>query len=284
MILIGSSILASQVWYWLDILLSMPLHGAAMINRITFQGYLVSTLSRSITMITWSTIFTGIQLWIEWNLQRERTEKANLLAHAAQLRMLRYQLNPHFLFNALNSIRALVEEDKKKAREMITELSEFLRYSLISRDYSDVPLSQELDAIRHYFAIEKKRYEEKLEVRYDVDPAAEEYPVLSFLIHPLVENAIKYGMQTSPMPLQITIQARVIDEELELEVSNTGRWVEPAAEGDHKIPGTRTGLENVRQRLENAFPGRHQFNVMHDNGQVRIKLRLQQNLTSTHEK
>ena len=277
--LIISSILASQVWYWLDVLLSIPLHGAAMINRITFQGYLVSTLSRSITMLTWSTIFTGIQLWIEWNMQKERTEKANLLAHAAQLRMLRYQLNPHFLFNALNSIRALVEEDKKKAREMITELSEFLRYSLISRDYSDVPLSQELDAIRHYFAIEKKRYEEKLEVTFEIDPNAEDYPVLSFLIQPLVENAIKYGMKTSKMPLQIWIRAKLEKEHLNIEVQNTGKWV-TASKDKTSEEGTGTGLDNIRQRLDNTYPNGYQLDLSEKDKTVLAVLKINRNFSS----
>jgi LytS/YehU family sensor histidine kinase len=89
--------------------------------------------------------------------------------------MLRYQINPHFLFNTLNAIRALVEENEKQAREMITELSEFLRYSLISSQYDNVPLSEEIDAIRHYFAIEKRRYENKLEVALEVSPLAEDF-------------------------------------------------------------------------------------------------------------
>ena len=100
--------------------------------------------------------------------------------------MLRYQLNPHFLFNALNSLRALVDEDEKNARQMVTELSEFLRYSLISKDLNNVPLKKEIEAIRNYLAIEKKRYEEKLEVVINIDPSTESCYLPSFLIHPVV--------------------------------------------------------------------------------------------------
>ena len=188
--------------------------------------------------------------------------------------MLRYQLNPHFLFNALNSIRALVDENRKHAKEMITELSEFLRYSLNSKNFSDVPLKQELEAIRHYFKIEKKRYEEKLLVRYEVDPLAEEYPVLSFLIHPLVENAVKYGMQTSPMPLRIVIKSDVRNDTLILEVCNSGYWIEQDSEQAGQRDGTGIGLKNIRQRLENAFPESHHFEVIKNDDQVCIHIEI----------
>jgi len=274
-IIIVSSILGSQIWYWLDLVISIPLHGLdKILSRINTQSYISNTFSKSFTLVTWSAIYFGITLWIEWNLQKERTEKAMLLAHSAQLQMLRYQLNPHFLFNALNSIRALIEEDKKKARVMITELSEFLRYSLISRTQDSIPLSHELEAIQHYLAIEKKRYEKKLQLDFNIDPAAQNFPVLSFLIHPLIENAVKYGMQTSPMPLRISLHASVSDNTLKVEVCNTGSWIKPSADLSKSDSGTGTGLENVRLRLENAFPGKHRLDILEDEGQVKISLQI----------
>ena len=188
--------------------------------------------------------------------------------------MLRYQLNPHFLFNALNSIRALVDEDEGRAREMVTELSEFLRYSLHSKSFADVPLKEEIEAIRYYFSIQKKRYEDKLDVSYAISTQAEEYSVLSFLIHPLVENAVKYGMQTSQMPLKITLHADVEEKDLKLEICNTGKWVEPAVDQEHNAHGTGTGLENVRQRLDNAFPNRYDFKICEEEGKVCIRLTI----------
>jgi len=197
--------------------------------------------------------------------------------------MPRYQLNPHFLFNALNSIRALVDEDEGRAREMVTELSEFLRYSLHSKSFADVPLKDEIEAIRHYFSIQKKRYEDKLTVNYTIAPQAEDYPVLSFLIHPLVENAVKYGMQTSAMPLKITLQAEVTEGDLKLEICNTGEWVEPAAEMESNSQGTGTGLENVRQRLDNAFPNRYDFKICEEEGMVCIRLTIFAETRKGHE-
>jgi LytS/YehU family sensor histidine kinase len=173
--------------------------------------------------------------------------------------MLRYQLNPHFLFNSLNSIRALISEDQKASKEMVTELADFLRYSLVSKSFANVPLRQEIEAIQHYFALEHRRFEEKLVTTVEVDRDAEEFPVLSFLLNPLVENAVKYGMLTSPLPLRIAIKASVSSDTLTIIVSNTGKWKVPSAEMSELSTGT--GLGNIRLRLENAFPDAHLFEI-----------------------
>ena len=273
-VLVGSFV-ASNFWLFIDILSSLPLHGMEALDRwLNLRYYISSVYSHLWVFTLWSTLYFIIKLWKAWALQKERTEKATALAQAAQLQMLRYQLNPHFLFNALNSIRALIDEDTKNAKKVITELSEFLRYSLISKNYSDVPLSNELEAIRHYFAIEKIRYEDKLDVAFDIDPLAEDYPVLSFLIHPLIENAIKYGMQTSSMPLKIRVKAVVENGNLQVEVSNTGKWLEPSDDKSDSKHGTGTGLENVRRRLDNAFPDRHGLEIFEEDGMVCILLEI----------
>ncbi len=226
----------------------------------------------------WSALYFGIKYWRDWMDEKERARVAAALAQKAQLQMLRYQLNPHFLFNALNSLRALIDEDKRLAKGMITELSEFLRYSLVSRRATSVPLRDELDAIRHYLAIEKKRFEDKLQVSFAVDPKAEDVPVLSFLIHPLVENAVKYGMKTSAMPLRLRLEASVEGGGLTVDVWNSGRWLD---EGDAARPGsgTGTGLENTRARLANAYPGRHHVDVQTDGDAVHVRLRIDDVLT-----
>ncbi|MCU0643747.1 MAG: histidine kinase [bacterium] len=273
LIVLLGSFLASNLWLFVDMISSLPLHGKQVLESWLKPRYYVNSIYSHLWVLTlWSTLYFIIKLWKAWTLQKERTEKATALAQAAQLQMLRYQLNPHFLFNALNSVRALIDEDTRNAKKVITELSEFLRYSLISKTYSDVPLSQELEAIRHYFAIEKIRYEEKLDVAFDIDPLAEDYPVLSFLIHPLIENAIKYGMQTSSMPLKIRVKAFVENGNLKVEISNTGKWLVPSEKENTNSTGT--GLENVRQRLENAFPDRHRLEVFEEEGWVHVLLEI----------
>ncbi len=269
------SALVSHIWYWVDIGVSILYYGESrwFLSK-PFLAVESTILSLFPILVAWSTFYFLYKLWVEWLGQKERAEKADLLAHKAQLQMLRYQLNPHFLFNSLNSIRALVEADRETAREMITELSEFLRYSLISKNFYNVPLKEELEAIKHYFAIQKIRYEERLDVEFDVQQEAEEFPVLSFLIYPLIENAVKYGMETGPLPLKITMSAKVEKNRLLLDITNTGKWVERPASVNENKTGTGTGLENVKQRLENAFPGNYSFEVIKGEDSVTVRIRI----------
>jgi len=274
-VIIVTSFLAANFWLWIDILLSLPLQGMECLAKwLAVQYYISSIYSHLWVLLSWSSLYFTIKLWEAWMLQKDRTERANALAQAAQLQMLRYQLNPHFLFNALNSIRALIDENRKTARRVITELSELLRYSLVSKNYSDVPLINEIDAIRHYFAIEKIRYEDNLEVTVTITPEAEDYPVLSFLIHPLAENALKFGMQTSQLPLRIWIKAAVSNGTLTIDVINSGKWIDPVSHGESQGDGAKIGLKNVQRRLENAFPDRHHFEINETKGKVRVRIEI----------
>jgi len=247
------SVVFSVIWNLLDII---PDRVYGEKNSFLFSVILFNDVP---VLFGWSILFFVIKYWNKWKDEHDRAEKANFLAQNAQLQMLRYQLNPHFLFNSLNSIRALIEEDKNASREMITELSEFFRYSLVSTKYSNVPLRQELEAVMHYIAIEKKRFENKLEIVYNIEPVAENFPVLSFILLPLAENAVKFGMATSVMPLKINISAKVKNEKLNLIVSNTGTLLNSSE--TQNIEGTGTGLQNIKLRLENAFPGKHSFSI-----------------------
>jgi two-component system LytT family sensor kinase len=263
----------ANVWYGLDLLLDQFMKNPNLpAAPVTWGNYLAYTFYWQLLLLAWSIFYFVMKFWMAWTHQRNRTQKAILLAKRSQLQMLRYQLNPHFLFNALNSVRALVDEDEENARAMITELSEFLRYSLIGKEKDVIPFIHEIKAIRHYFAIEKKRYEHKLDVAFEIDPQAENFPVIPFLIHPLVENAVKYGMKTSAMPLQIRIDAGVWDDALVVNIFNTGKWVRPL--GEENGMGTGTGLENVRQRLKHVFPDRHRLDIGQENGFVRARLEI----------
>ena len=202
-------------------------------------------------MTTWSLLYFGFKFWLDWSKEHDRAERLDLLAQSAQLQMLRYQVNPHFLFNSFSSLRALIRTNQEKAEEMVSKLSEFYRYSLTSKDNAEVPLIEEIEAIEHYFEIEKIRFGNKLEIHISIDPLAEEYPVPCFLIHPLAENAIKYGMKTSGLPLQIKINAYVKKNKLIICVANSGKWVKHT--NNVNIAGTNTGLANIKSRLEYSF-------------------------------
>lgn len=219
--------------------------------------------------LSWSALYFGIKYWQRQQEEEARALRAATLAQEAELQMLRYQLNPHFLFNSLNSATALVREDPAGAERMLNELSEFLRYSLTHAATGEVPLRDELEAARKYLAIEQIRFEEKLKVSFDVTPEAENFRVPSLLLQPLVENAVKYGWQTSDMPLQLAIKAQGTEQQLRLEVSNTGRLMNGSANG------AGIGLENVRRRLEQAFPAQHRFALNEADGRVTVTLELE---------
>jgi two-component system, LytTR family, sensor kinase len=240
--------------------------------EISMAGYPKQALDYTMTLLGWSAFYFGIKYWQAWQAERERALEAQSLAHQAQLEMLRYQLNPHFLFNALNSIRASIDEDSNRAKRMITEFSEFLRYSLLNGNSASIPLREEIEALRNYLAIEKIRFEDKLDVAFDVEPSAEEYRLPGFLIHPLVENAIKHGMTNHSSPLKLRLTARAGKGSLIVEVANTGRLSNRSI--DKHSNSTGIGLKNVRKRLEQLFPERSKFSVFEDDGWIRAVIEI----------
>ena len=240
---------------------------------VNWARYPVEVLDYSFTLVGWSALYFGIKYWREWQSEHERTLQAEALANHAQLNMLRYQLNPHFLFNALNSIRASIDEDSQRAKRMVTEFSEFLRYSLLNDNSTLVKLRQEIEAVKNYLAIEKIRFEDKLDVAFDLEAAAEECQLPGFLIHPLVENAVKHGMTSNSGPLKICIAARLREGRLVVEVANTGRL-------DTRTPktngtGTHIGLRNVRERLAKLYPDKSSFSLRQDGAWIRATIEME---------
>ena len=232
-------------------------------------------LDYSFVFLAWSTLYFGIKHWQALQAQRERSLKAAALAQSAQLRMLRYQLNPHFLFNALNSVHELVRQDPERAQLLIDALSRFLRYSLLGDDVIEAPLADEIEVVEDYLRIEKIRFEDKLDVGLDVDAELARFPIPAFLVHTLIENAIKHGMRTSPKPLRVRLRAFRDGSAVEIRVSNTGHW---AAAGDGSGTGAskdmQLGLSNVRERLQQACPGRHRFSVREQDGWVHVSVAI----------
>jgi len=169
-----------------------------------------------------SGIYFAVRHWENAQMQKENTLKSEALAHKAQLQMLRYQINPHFLFNSLNTIRATIALDQDKARHTVTLLSDFFRYTLEKDQEQANTIGKEIDAIKNYLSIQKIRFEEKLEFYFNIDLKTQNIEIPFFIIHPLVENAVKYGIETSIKPLKIGIKSKIFDNNLIIEVSNSG--------------------------------------------------------------
>lgn len=205
-------------------------------------------------------------------LDQDEKLSARLAEEKAQLELLRYQLNPHFLYNSLNSIRALVYSNAEAAGEMVTRLSEFCRATLTRRADDVTTVGEEAEMLQAYLDIERTRWQTGLAARIEIDPAARGEPLPQFLLLPLLENAIKYGGKTSPALLEVVVSARVEDDELVCEVANTGEWVE--LNGETPRESTRIGLENLRRRIARHYGLGREVQVTKGGGWVRVTLRL----------
>jgi two-component system LytT family sensor kinase len=266
---VGASFALANLWL---LVYDGLLHWSGAHRFEGWASYSKGVLNKTPVLLAWSALYLGIKHQQELQAERERSLRATALASEAQLEMLRYQLQPHFLFNSLNSLRALIAEDPARAREMVTELAGFLRYSLLAQAATEVPLAEEIASIRRYLTLEQVRYEGRLQVAFEVEPGAETHPVPGFLLHPLAENAVKYGIRTSASPLRVRVAARTHGPRLVVEIANTGRWCEPAT-----VPlenGLGVGLANVRERLARLYPGRHRFEVGQENGWVQARIEL----------
>ena len=195
-------------------------------------------------------LWAGIALTVTYNAEvRERERRLALFqaqAQDAQMRALRYQVNPHLLYNTLNSIAALILDGRNELAEaMVMRLSSFFRASLSNDPHSDVPLAEEVALQRLYLEIEQMRFP-NLTTEFDVPQELGDIPVPSLILQPLVENVLKHGINPHGMPTHLAISARRADGLLSIEVSDNGPGVSSAA-------GTGVGLNNVGSRLRSRF-------------------------------
>jgi hypothetical protein len=198
--------------------------------------------------------------------KKEREAKLENLVKETELKMLRSQINPHFLFNSLNSISSLTISDPSKARDMVVKLSDFMRYALSRKDEQPVTLSGELENLRLYLDIEKVRFGDRLvsEERVEENCLGIKIPVM--LLQPLYENAVKHGVYESTNQVRIITEASMRNGYLELSISNSFE------EGSLPVKGTGTGLLNVKRRLELCFGNRASLLTAKNNGIFMVKV------------
>tara|TARA_B110000967_G_scaffold27757_1_gene25688 strand:- start:47670 stop:48809 length:1140 start_codon:yes stop_codon:yes gene_type:complete len=205
--------------------------------------------------------------------QQLRRAKAETIAHEAQLEMLRYQLNPHFLFNTLNAISALVKIKKTSmANSMIVQLSDFLRYSLDTDPVKRVSLEKELEALKLYLNIEKTRFGDRLEMKFDIEPSANNVLVPSLILQPLIENAVKYAIAPTETGGVISISARLDGQHLVVEIADTGPGIKDVAD---ELQSRGIGLRNTVDRLQEFYGDSYSFKLERAEPQgLKVYLRL----------
>lgn len=217
----------------------------------------------------WSALYYAINYFLTVEEQADRLERLEAQATSAHLAMLRYQLNPHFLFNTLNSISTLVLlKQTTPANAMLTRLSSFLRHTLVTEPGSQVTLAQEVETLHLYLDIERMRFEERLRTHFEIEDAALKALLPSMLLQPLIENAIKYAVSPQEEGARISLEARIHNNKLQIGIEDTGPGA--ASPQIDNVPGSATpdadgnvstgvGLANIRDRLMQAYGDAQRF-------------------------
>lgn len=219
--------------------------------------YLGAILLNFALLAAWSALYYGINYYLLLEEEIDQRSKLENQASTAQLAMLRYQLNPHFLFNTLNSISTLVLlKQTERANAMLARLSSFLRYTLVNEPSAQVTLAQEVETLKLYLEIEKMRFEDRLRPHFRIDPATIGVRLPSLLLQPLIENAIKYAVTPSESGADIWINASRFGDMVRIEVADNGSG---GGDGWVAMPSTGVGLANTKDRLAQAYGQEHSF-------------------------
>jgi len=235
-------------------------------------SFLTESVWIGLDLFAWTAVYFGFKYYDSLREQRERTLRAETLAQEAQVKMLRYQLNPHFLFNTLNSISTLILSGENRiANQAVTRLSQFLRHTLDQDPMKKVTLRQEIDALNLYLSTEQLRFGDRLEIEFAVEEAALDALMPSLLLQPLIENAVKYAIGPREEGGRVRIGGRVRDGMLELSVQDDGPGLE-----DHEALGNGrgVGLRNTRERLAVVYGDRQRFAALDARPGLRIELAM----------
>src|SRR3984885_471325 len=229
-------------------------------------------LSSTYLLLCWTAFYFSFKNYEAQRIQQADALKATALAQEAQLKMLRYQLNPHFLFNTLNAISTLIlDNQNRNANHAVTRLSEFLRYTLDQDPMKKVTLRQEIEALNLYLGTERLRFGERLRLEYAIEEPALDALVPSLLLQPLLENSLKYAVSARESGGMVRIEGRTREGLLELAVIDDGPGLREGA-----LPGERrgVGLSNIRERLAVLYGENCRFAVLNSHPGLRVDMAL----------
>lgn len=222
------------------------------LNGLTYSFFMI---------FVWACLYFGINYHYRLLEEKQLHLEAVRLSHKAQIKMLRYQINPHFLFNTLNAISTLVlTENKQKANAMLAKLSTFLRFSLDNDPEKKIALQDEVKALMLYLDIEKTRFEERLDVQWEIQKDTETLLVPSLILQPLIENSIKYAIANMANNGQIKISAKRQNDALYMAVEDNGPNLAPKS-NTSEVLNQGVGLNNIRERLSVLYPDKNSFNT-----------------------
>ena len=265
--LIASGALSITIW----VLLTKLIMTTVLPDQNNYQAYWDQTFPYRIGtgVFIYSLVILTYYLFVSLSKLSEksaREAKLESLVKETELKMLRSQINPHFLFNSLNSISSLTITDPEKARDMVVKLSEFMRYALSRKDEQPVSLQNELENLRLYLDIEKVRFGDKLIMDEEIDSNCLDFKIPVMLLQPLYENAVKHGVYESTESVRIKTQARIIEGYFEIIISNNYETAPSLKRG------TGTGLLNVSRRLELFYGNKASIKTTKENGIYSVTL------------
>lgn len=222
--------------------------------------YLFGTLIYSMMLyLLWAAIYFIFHYFERYNAAL----KYDAINYEIELNKLKSQLNPHFIFNALNSIRALVDEDPRKSKRAITQLSNILRNSLIMNKRKLIDFNDEMKTVRDYLDLESIRLEERLKINIEISSEAESFQIPPLMIQTLVENGIKHGVATLTRGGEVNLKAWVEKDCLRIQIRNSGQYINGTKIGDQGY-----GIENTKQRLNLIFGKSASFRIENENVQT----------------
>ncbi|MBX9783528.1 MAG: histidine kinase [Chitinophagaceae bacterium] len=229
------------------------------VKNFNFSSLLAGfAVNAAITLLVWNLIYFVYHYIERFRKQQIESLKAESLIRELQLQTIKSHINPHFIFNSLNSIRALVDENPGRARTAITELSNILRSSMQAEKAETVPFEKELNIVKDYLALEQMRFEERLKVKFEIDEDTLDMPVPPMMLQTLVENAIKHGVSKNVSGGEVTVISRFSDLHHELIVRNTGKL-----NGSYNAEGF--GISSTMDRLKLMFGDKASFVLKNTN-------------------
>ncbi|MFA6127699.1 MAG: histidine kinase [Bacteroidales bacterium] len=243
------------------------------IGPVTFDILKKYTPGCSAVILFLSATFYLTHLWLQFTRQRDEVNKAENLTREIRLKMLHYQINPHFLFNVLNSIHALIDENPDKAKNLVVEMSDYYRSTLNKQDQT-ISIEKEIQSVMKYLEIQKTRFEEGFEFEISVDEAARAVLIPSFVIHLLIENAVKYGIGQNKQQLILRLSVSLFEKVLRIRVSNTGKLMVAKVFIQNNTDETSHSIEIIKSRLALLYEEHSSFRLIEDNGWVHATIEL----------
>ena len=230
-------------------------------------GIGLALINAFITIIGWTVIYMAVKVTAKLNANRLERSELNATLRQAQLNTLKGQINPHFMFNSLNNIRGLMLEDVEKSREMLTKLSEMIRYSLTKNDVDKIALEEELEMIDNYISLSRIQLEDRLKFIQDVEEKTLKIPIPPMIIQLLIENAAKHGISTLKTGGVIKLIIRQVNNNLEIFVRNTGKLI-------IGTDSTQLGLKNIKQRLRLLYGDKAMFSLVGEDDEVVATIKI----------